>query len=430
MPFTFAELFAGLGGFRLGLEAVGGSLVWACEKDRDAKIAYEANFGDRPYHDVTRCEPSKIPDHDVLCGGFPCQDFATMGPQEGLAGARGSLFFEIVRVAAAKRPKVLLLENVRGLLTMNEGADVKRVVAELENIGYAVVYGVRNISGALPQFRRRVFFVGFLDGEACERFRFPSNPMLTPLPTFADVQCDPRDPYLRSYTLAHNAWQRVQRSKASAKYGLRSRILLAGDTADTLIANYRKSVDGVAQFVATDDRFADGKDDLKKPRWLSPLECRRLMGFPETYKLHPHEAASYQLLGNTVVPPLVALLGGAAVAALKTDATKAAALRIKALEAFAALLVAATPADRRRALRAKIIECDLGGPPPLAPDTTDPHGEGAASERRGTRPHDRERHRGTLGALVDSRSRAPPGLLLAIACAAVAAFVTVRRRRS
>ena len=87
MPFTFAELFAGLGGFRLGLEAVGGSLVWACEKDRDAKIAYEANFGDRPYHNVTRCEPSKIPDHDVLCGGFPCQDFATMGPQEGLAGA-------------------------------------------------------------------------------------------------------------------------------------------------------------------------------------------------------------------------------------------------------------------------------------------------------------------------------------------------------
>jgi hypothetical protein len=147
------------------------------------------------------------------------------------------------------------------------------------------------------------------------------------------------------------------------------------------------------------------------------------MGFPETYQLHPHEAASYQLLGNAVVPPLVALLGGAAVAALEKDATKAAALRVTALKAFAALLLAATPADRRRALHAKMIECDLGGPPPLAPDAADPHGEGAASERRGTRPHDRERHRGTLGALLDARSRAPPGLLLGLACAALAAVV-------
>lgn len=219
--FTFIECFCGIGGFRLGLEKLGGRCVWACESDRDAIMTYEANFGNRPYHDIRACDPSKIPKYDMLTGGFPCQDFTSLatgglsGMQQGLDGARGSLFFELIRILQATRPPLLFLENVRGLVTMEGGAAIRRVIEALEKVGYTCRFGLRNSEGVLPQFRRRCFIFGFRDAAAAARFVMPASPTLSPRPSMADALEDPTDPFLRHYTLSSKQWRRVKQCRAS-----------------------------------------------------------------------------------------------------------------------------------------------------------------------------------------------------------------------
>ena len=170
--FDFVELFAGIGGFRLALEAVGGRCVLASEYSQHACAVYRRNWPNDPAHvlvgDVRRLVPAQIPPHDVLVGGFPCQSFSNAGRREGLDDDRGSLFFEVVRLLDGCRPRAFLLENVRGLLKV-----MGTVKAHLCALGYAV--HVREFDAALlvPQRRRRVFLVGFRDGAAATAFAWP-----------------------------------------------------------------------------------------------------------------------------------------------------------------------------------------------------------------------------------------------------------------
>ena len=187
-PFTFTELFSGMGGFREGLASVGGRCIWACEIDHAAALTYEANFCDKPYADVTRADPARVPAHDLLAAGFPCQDFSGLGSQEGLAGSKGQLFYEVVRFLREKRPSMFLGENVSGLGKMQEGRVLEEVVSSLEALGYRVCCREYNSSAFVPQWRRRIFIAAFLGARASDApFEWPDLPEFTPRRTMASV---------------------------------------------------------------------------------------------------------------------------------------------------------------------------------------------------------------------------------------------------
>lgn len=163
--FTFIDLFAGIGGIRLGFESVGGKCVFSSEFDEDACKTYEANFGEHPAGDITEIASSEIPDFDILLGGFPCQAFSIIGKQEGFADqTRGTLFFEIERILKDKKPKAFMLENVKNLTSHDHGNTFKVIKEHLISLGYTVYAKVLNaLDYGVPQKRERIIIVGFLN---------------------------------------------------------------------------------------------------------------------------------------------------------------------------------------------------------------------------------------------------------------------------
>ncbi len=171
-PFTFIDLFAGIGGMRLGFEAVGGRCVFSSEWDSAAQDTYEANFGERPAGDITRIDAASVPGHDILLAGFPCQPFSIIGNRHGFADTRGTLFFEIERIVRQHRPAAVLLENVKQFRTHDGGRTCQTVLKTLESIGYHTNVAVLNaLDYGVAQKRERTFIVGFRDHLA---FGFPA----------------------------------------------------------------------------------------------------------------------------------------------------------------------------------------------------------------------------------------------------------------
>ena len=169
-PIRTLDMFSGIGGFRSGLEAIGGfSFVGHCEIDKYANQAYEAIYqpkGELYYEDARKIDPDTLPDIDLICGGFPCQSFSIAGKRKGFDDTRGTLFFEIARIAAVKRPKYLLLENVPGLLSHDSGRTFATILSALDELGYDVTWQVLNSKDfGVPQSRQRVYIVGYLRGE-------------------------------------------------------------------------------------------------------------------------------------------------------------------------------------------------------------------------------------------------------------------------
>lgn len=164
-PFTFIDLFAGIGGIRLGFESVGGTCVFSSEFDEDACKTYEANFGEHPSGDITKIKASEIPDFDILLGGFPCQAFSIIGKREGFQNETcGTLFFDIERILKEKRPLAFMLENVRNLTAHDNGRTFQVILSHLQAIGYTVYAKVLNaLDYGCPQKRERIIIVGFRD---------------------------------------------------------------------------------------------------------------------------------------------------------------------------------------------------------------------------------------------------------------------------
>ena len=170
MPIRFFDMFAGIGGFRSGLEAIGGfECVGYCEIDPYARKAYEALYdtrGEKFYGDATKIIPEQLPDFELPCGGFPCQSFSIAGARRGFEDTRGTMFFEVARIAVVKRPKYLYLENVPGLLNHNSGGTFQVILNTLDELGYDVAWQVLNSKNfGVPQERKRVMLVGFLRGQ-------------------------------------------------------------------------------------------------------------------------------------------------------------------------------------------------------------------------------------------------------------------------
>lgn len=160
--FNYVDLFAGIGGFRQALDKLGGTCVFSSEIDKFAAQAYEALYSDKPAGDITKIDAKDIPDHDLLVGGFPCQAFSLAGKRKGFEDTRGTLFFDIARIAAEKKPKALLLENVKGLVNLDKGNTLDTMIKTLNDIGYIVDFDVLNSKYFnVPQNRERIFIVAF-----------------------------------------------------------------------------------------------------------------------------------------------------------------------------------------------------------------------------------------------------------------------------
>lgn len=177
---TFIDLFAGLGGFRLALESFGAKCVYSNEWDVHAQKVYEANFGDIPEGDITKVDETAIPDHDILCAGFPCQAFSISGKQRGFEDSRGTLFFDVARIVKAKMPKVVFMENVKNFATHDEGRTLAVVKATMEELGYTFNAKVLNaVDYGVPQKRERIYMVCFRNDLNINNFEYPKPFELT-----------------------------------------------------------------------------------------------------------------------------------------------------------------------------------------------------------------------------------------------------------
>ncbi|MFT5466436.1 MAG: DNA (cytosine-5)-methyltransferase 1 [Verrucomicrobiales bacterium] len=318
--FDFIDLFAGIGGTRRGFEAAGGRCVFTSEWDRFANQTYKANYlNDHGIAgDISKINASDIPDHDVLVAGFPCQPFSlagvskknSLGRSHGFADkTQGTLFFDIARILAEKRPRAFLLENVRHLQRHDQGKTFAVILETLtKELGYHVSFRVIDAACLVPQHRERIFIVGFADPTDFDwdAISWPENP-----PALKTVLHQPGetadDPYTVSksgrtraapkYTLSDKLWTYLQSyaEKHRAKgNGFGCSVFGPDDRARTLSARYHK----------------DGSEILIRqhganPRRLTPRECARLMGFPNDWKIPVSDTQAYKQFGNSVVPPVV-----------------------------------------------------------------------------------------------------------------------------
>lgn len=312
--FDFIDLFAGIGGLRLGLESIGGECVFSSEWDKYAQKTYEAWHGEKPAGDINLIDPQSIPDHHILAAGFPCQPFSlagvskknSLGRAHGFDDAKqGNLFFALADVIEAKEPAVLLLENVKNLLSHDRGRTWRVIAAKLDELGYEVHAKVIDAVGWVPQHRERIFIVGFrrevfttafADGVP---FEFPaSDGKRQQLRSILEPDVDPK------YTLSDLLWRYLQNyaDKHRAKgngfgYGKPD---LAGITR-TLSARYHK--DGSEILI--------DQGPSRNPRRLTPTEAGRLMGFPmDRLPIVVSDTQAYRQFGNAVVPKVAAAVAG------------------------------------------------------------------------------------------------------------------------
>ncbi|UPW35544.1 DNA-cytosine methyltransferase [Cronobacter phage Dev_CS701] len=287
------DLCAGVGGVRLGFDKAFGGVecLLTSEIDKFAQQTYIENWGDDNLQgDLFAIDENKVPDHDILLAGFPCQAFSKAGLKLGFDDVRGTVFFEILRIIRAKKPRVLFFENVPELLTHDKGKTFRTIYGLLEAEGYNVFYQRLNTKDfGLPQRRERVFIVCFLDDVF---FSFPVPPR-TPT-RVGDILEDADD----SFTLSDNAWkgfrERKERNKANGKgFGYQA-VTSDSVCTGTITAQYFK--DGVQCLV-----LQDGKN----PRRLTPRECFRLQGFPDSFQIPTSKKQAYKQAGNSVSVPVI-----------------------------------------------------------------------------------------------------------------------------
>ncbi len=316
MPLRFIDLFAGIGGFRLGFERAGGQCVFSSEWDKFAADTYEANFDERPAGDIREIQSDSIPDFDILTAGFPCQPFSiagvskknALGKKHGfLDETQGTLFFEVARIIRDRRPRAFVLENVKNLLSHDGGRTFDIILKTLrEDLGYHVSYQVINANRYVPQNRQRIFIVGFRESDDAARFSFPAGPTGC-VPLLRDIV---EKRVSRKYILSDRLWNFLQKYKEKHRNngnGFGYGIARPNGQTRTLSARYYK----------------DGSEILisrrgGNPRRLTPRECARLMGFPDSFQIVCSDTQAYKQFGNAVVVPLVEAVAGSVTEALKS----------------------------------------------------------------------------------------------------------------
>lgn len=329
--FSFIDLFAGVGGIRVAFESIGGECIFTSEWDDYAQKTYATNFpsGHPIYGDITQISEDDIPDHDVLLGGFPCQPFSIAGVSKKNALGRahgfsdetqGTLFFDVARIIAKKRPKAFLLENVKNLQSHDKGRTFDVIRRTLQDaLGYQVFFKVIDGAHFVPQHRERILIVGFR-----EPAPFDWNDITLPekgsrkLSEILHKKSD--EPFIDSdgdryfdhkakkvhdkYTLTDNLWAYLQNYKKKhqeAGNGFGFGIVTGDSVTRTLSARYYK--DGSEILLSQGSK--------KNPRRLTPRECARLMGFPDSFKIPVSDTRAYKQFGNSVVVPVMSAVAEA-----------------------------------------------------------------------------------------------------------------------
>lgn len=325
--FSFIDLFAGIGGMRMGFEAAGGRCVFTSEWNRWARKTYEANFGDGgPFAgDIREQQEDALPDHDLLVGGFPCQPFSlagvskknALGRPHGFACAtQGTLFFDVARILAARRPRAFLLENVKNLLSHDRGHTFRVIRRTLEDeLGYMISWRIIDAAHFVPQHRERILIAGFREpcGFSLDDLALPpTGPRLSAILHPEDGRETPELPYTVSpgatvnpkYVLSDKLWAYLQAYAAkhrAAGNGFGFGLVDGNTIARTLSARYHK--DGSEILVS--------RGPGANPRRLTPRECARLMGFPDSFRIPVSDTQAYKQFGNSVAVPVIAAVAQA-----------------------------------------------------------------------------------------------------------------------
>jgi DNA (cytosine-5)-methyltransferase 1 len=313
--FTFIDLFAGIGGMRIGFQNAGGNCVFSSEFEKNAQETYYVNHGDFPFGDITKIPVKDIPDHDVLVGGFPCQPFSHAGLKLGIEDTRGTLFHNIAQILEVKRPKFALLENVKGLISHDKGFTLQVILRTLTRIGYkcsidkeiiekgslkqiqaeAKKMVLKSINFGVPQNRQRIYIVLWRDDIPTD-FQYPTA--IGTKTRVGDILEKDPDP---KYTISDKLWAGHQRRKAQNEkdgkgfgFGL---VTHESPYTNTISARYYK--DGSEILVAQDN---------KNPRKLTPREAANLQGFPEIFKYSKSSVQAYKQFGNSVSVPVISIL--------------------------------------------------------------------------------------------------------------------------
>ena len=312
--FNFIDLFAGIGGFRIAMQELGGRCVFTSEWDSHAKETYSKNYGEVPFGDITQFTQSKdggdllvngIPQHEVLCGGFPCQPFSQAGLKRGFEDARGTLFFDVLKIAKERRPKALFLENVKRLRSHDSGKTFSIICNSLREIGYKVYAKVlRAYDFGVPQNRERIFIVAFSEPI---HFEFPEAPKLSERQKLGGYLEENPD---EKFTISDAMWSGHQRRlKEHREKGNGFGYSLFDEQSDyvsTISARYWK--DGSEVLIAQKG---------KNPRILTPRECARIQGFPDQFEFHESKRYAYQQFGNSVAVPVIKAIGEKILKALR-----------------------------------------------------------------------------------------------------------------
>jgi DNA (cytosine-5)-methyltransferase 1 len=298
----FIDLFAGIGGIRLGLERAGGKCVFSSEWDVEAAKTYEAYFGDKPAGDITKIPTSAIPDHDILAAGFPCQAFSIIGEMKGFGDTRGSLFFEIERILRAKLPKALLLENVKNLVGHDRGRTFKVILEHLKMLGYHVHWHVLSaLHYNLPQKRERVIIVGFKDNHP---FEWPRHQPLRK--TLADI-LEPDDTVSEKYFASEKIRRSVEARLVGKKIPPMPWICHENKAGNISPLPFSCALRAGASY---NYLLVNGR------RRLTPRENLRLQGFPEDFPTIVADSAIRKQCGNSVPVTMIEAVAKQVVAAL------------------------------------------------------------------------------------------------------------------
>lgn len=296
---TFIDLFAGLGGFRLALESLGAKCIYSNEWDKHAQKVYENNFGEIPEGDITKVDEKDIPEHDILCAGFPCQAFSISGKQRGFEDSRGTLFFDVARIVKEKRPKIVFMENVKNLAGHDEGKTLEVIQATMEELGYQFNQKVLSaVNYGIPQKRERIYMVCFRNDYSNNVFQYPQK---FPLDRYVeDFLIDNEEDTKHLLVSRSDTYMSdIEDNKYSDK-PIRLGIVNKGGQGERIY-----SVKGIAitlsaygggVFAKTGGYLINGNT-----RKLHPRECARIMGYPDSYKLAEKDTQAYKQLGNSVV---------------------------------------------------------------------------------------------------------------------------------
>ena len=303
--FTFIDLFAGIGGFRLAMQRNGGECVFTSEWDESAQKTYSTNYAEYPFGDITKINPANIPDFDVLTGGFPCQPFSSIGKREGFEHkTQGTLFFYIAKIIKEKQPKAFLLENVPGLVSHNDGKTLEIILDVLrKELKYDVSIKVLNSADfGVPQERKRLYFVGFRNDLGIDSFEFPKeNDKKVGIGQFVEI--DAEGPSISEH---------LQKSYIFKKDDGHPEIIDKDSDfpVKTLCASYHKIQRITGTFVR------GGKTGL---RLLTEQECKAIMGFPSDFVIPVSRTQMYHQFGNSVAVPVVQKISEQIVNALGGD---------------------------------------------------------------------------------------------------------------